>query len=73
MRAQLSALSLEIRTGIKMSRGSLNKHIKTQYGIKKTKKVDVWKALHALTLEKEKEMNVESRPVNSREQQILDM
>jgi hypothetical protein len=74
MRSQLAALGMEVRTGMKFSsKGSLNKHIRMQYGIKPTRKVAVWKALYALILEKEKEAKVEPREANDREQQILDM
>ena len=73
MRSQLSALGLEIRRGISFSRRSLNQHIRQQYGIKPRKKVAVWKELHKLCLEKEKELGIEPREPNETEKEILAM
>ena len=71
MRSQLSAIGLEI-TGMRF-RQSVSAFVKRQYGIKKTKKVDVWKELHKLCLEKEKELGIEPRPLNRIEKKILAM
>jgi len=71
MRQQLMALYAEVQ-GMRHSSGrSINAHIKRTYGIKGRKKTDVYKAFHALILEKEAEAGIEARPLNRMEKKIL--
>ena len=71
MRQQLNALYMEI-LGMKHSSGrSINAHIKRTHGIKGRKKTDVYKAFHALILEKEKEAGIPARELNSSEKKML--
>jgi hypothetical protein len=72
LRQQLSALYLEIK-GMRHSSGrSINAHIKKTHGIKGRKKTDVYKAFHALIIEKENEMGIPARPLNRSEKSILE-
>ena len=71
MRAQLSALGLEIK-GLRHSSGrSISAFIKQSYGIKKTRKKDVYKAFHDMILEGERKAGIEPRPLNRTELSIL--
>lgn len=71
MRSQLCALGLEL-IGMRHSSGqSISALIKRVYGIKKRKKVDVYKEFHALILEKETECGITHRALNNSEKRHL--
>jgi hypothetical protein len=71
MRQQLMALYMEIK-GLGHSSGrSINAHIKRTHGIKGRKKTDVYKAFHAVIIEKENELGIPARELNRQEKSIL--
>jgi len=69
MRTQLASLYLEIK-GLKSSRGSMSAFLKKNYNLKGNK-VKVYKEFHKIILQREKDLGIPERELNTSEKSIL--